>query len=103
MYEIFSILFAVAIGYTAGGLVGSLHQLITRRPASFQPAGGGFAAGALTVPVIVFGGPVILMRNAIRGRRVEGRPIPWIAATTAIATGWSFVSGVVLLQFALGA
>lgn len=101
--EIYSVLFAVAIGFTAGGLIGSLHQLITSRPASFRAVGGGFASGAWAVLVIVFGGPMILMRNAIRGRLIEGRPVPWLAATTAIATGWSFVSGVVLLQFALGA
>lgn len=103
MPEVFSILFAVAIGFTASGLIGSLHQMMTSRPASFRAAQGGIAAGAWTVPLIVFGGPFILMRNGIRGRLIEGRPVPWLAATTAIATAWSFASGVVLLQFAIGA
>ena len=103
MQEIGSVLFAVAVGYTAGGLIGSLHQAITRRPASFANLGEGTAERLWSALVIVLGGPVILMRNALRGRLIERRPAPWLAASTALATGWSFASGVVLLQFALGA
>jgi hypothetical protein len=103
VYEIFPVLFAVAVGFSLSGVIGSLHQLITSRPASFGALGGGFATGAWAIPVIVFGGPFILMRNALRGRLIEGRPMAWIAATAAIATGWSFASGVVLLEIALGA
>jgi hypothetical protein len=88
-------------GFVVGGAVGSLHQMLTRRPASFHRFGPRFHQKLWAVFVIVFAGPFIIMRNALRGRLIEGRPAPWLALSTAIATGWSFASGVVLLQLVM--
>lgn len=93
-----TVLFHVAFGFAIGGLVGSLHQLVTRHPPSFQNIGFSLAERLWAILVIVFGGPIIIMRNAIRGRLIEGRPASWLAASTALATSWSFVSGVCILQ-----
>lgn len=47
----------------------------------------------------MFAGPAILMRNAIRGRRIEHRNLGWLVASAAIAGAWSLCSGVMLLPF----
>ena len=47
--------------------------------------------------LIMFAGPAILMRNAIRGRRIEHRNVGWLVASAAIAGAWSLCSGVMLL------
>ena len=43
-------------------------------------------------------GPVIVMRNAIRGAILEQRAPHWLALSTVISTVWSFFSGVVMLE-----
>ncbi len=57
-----------------------------------------------TIPAVfgvfarVMAGPVIVMRNAIRGAVLEGRAPFWLALSTFISTVWSFFTGVVVLE-----
>lgn len=92
---------AIVTGAVVGGLVTSFYRWVMDRPASFQVRPESFIQQVFEVPVIVFGGPAILMRNAVRGRIIEGRPLVFLGITTFIAGTWSFVCGLVLLQFAL--
>src|SRR5467141_2685205 len=66
--------FSLAIGFAIAGLLATGYQLVTSRPASFRllqrgPRPSTFAA----VPLLVFAAPFIIMRNTIRGRRIEQR------------------------------
>lgn len=101
MGDIFAIVYTIGVGFVAGGIIGSLHQLYADRRPSFTYIPDGFAARLWTVVVLLFSGPVIIMRNGIQGRLVQGRSPAWLAATTAIAAGWSFVSGVTITTSAL--
>ena len=38
------------------------------------------------------------MRHAIRGRRIEKRPIGWLVASSTIAGMWSLFSGILILN-----
>lgn len=93
--------FAIAIGFVGSGIIASFYQLIMARPPRFDLEGSSIAAGVAGVVLLMFAGPVILMRNAIRGRLLERRPVGWLAASTLIAGAWSLCSGVVLLQVGL--
>jgi len=99
MYEsAFVYVYLVLIGLAAGGIAVSGYRLATDKPASFQ-ARPETAFGALgQVFVLVFGGPLVLMRNAIRGRMIESRPLGFLAASTVIASLWCFFSGVFLVH-----
>ncbi|MEP3277813.1 MAG: hypothetical protein ABJN26_21310 [Stappiaceae bacterium] len=100
----FELLLAVYIGcagFVAAGLIASFYQLVTNRPARFALESETLIRILATVAIVIFAGPFILMRNAIRGRRIEGRPIGWLVASTTIAGMWSMCSGVVVIQFAL--
>lgn len=94
MSDLFSICYTIAAGYVAAGLVSSIHQLATSSPPSFQVIPDGVAGKLWTALLLIVAGPLILMRNAIRARMIEGRSMGWLMATTALATSWSFVSGV---------
>lgn len=91
--------YVTAIGFCAAGLCTSSWQLVTGRPLKFG------LQIERTIPAIfgvfarVVAGPVIMMRNAIRGALTEGRAPFWLALSTFISTVWSFFSGVVLLEF----
>ena len=62
-------------------------------------SGGGLVALA-SLPLLAFGAPFIILRNTVRGRRLEGRPIPFVMLATILACGWGLVSGRVVLDLA---
>jgi len=91
--------FALAIGFAVAGLLASGYQLVTRRPASFRllqrgPRATTFAA----IPLLVFAAPFIIMRNIIRGRRIERRGFSMVMIATIIAGCWSLLSGTVVVM-----
>ncbi len=91
--------FALAIGFAIAGALATGYQALTRRPVSFGlleqgPRAAAFAA----VPLIVFAAPFIIIRNTIRGREIEGRPIPMVMIATVIAGVWSLMSGTVVVM-----
>ncbi len=93
--------FALMTGFVAAGVLGSFYQLVTAQPPSFTFDLDGWFKVISAVVVCTFAGPFIIMRNAIRGRLIEKRPIGWLAASAAIAGMWSVCSGIVVLDFAI--
>ena len=92
-------LFALALGFAVAGLIATGYQLVTRRPASFRllqrgPRPSTFAA----VPFLAFAAPFIIMRNTIRGRRLERRRMEFVMIATVIAGVWSLMSGTVVVM-----
>ncbi|GJE26051.1 DUF6949 family protein [Methylobacterium organophilum] len=90
----------LCIGLALAGLLASAFELVTERRASFTllEKGGVFAVAAL--PMLAFSAPFIILRNTLRGRRIERRPMPFVMIATMIACGWSLVSGRVALDLA---
>jgi hypothetical protein len=92
-------LFTLAIGLAVAGLVASAYQLVAKRPASFRLLTGGRHLGALAaVPLLVFAAPFIILRNTIRGRRIEGRRFEFVMLATVLAGFWSLMSGTVVVM-----
>ena len=90
---------ALLIGFAVAGLIASGYQLVTARPASFRlleqgPSPATFAA----IPLLVFAAPFIIMRNTIRGRRIENRRMEFVMIATVIAGIWSLMSGTVVVM-----
>jgi hypothetical protein len=91
--------FSIAIGFVLAGILSSGYQLFTTEPARFELKSDSMLMGIAQTFLIMFAGPAILMRNAIRGRVIEHRPVGWLFASTAIAGAWSLCSGVMMLPF----
>lgn len=100
-YDLMLAGYIICTGFVLAGLLGSFYQLVTSQPARFQFDGPTMPITALTLVTICVGGPFIIMRNAIRGRRIEQRPLGWLAASAFIAAVWSFCSGLMFMDFAL--
>ena len=67
-------LLALAIGFAVAGLLSSGYQLLTLQPPSFRLLHEAERKQALAaVPFLVFAAPFIIVRNTVRGRRIEGR------------------------------
>jgi O-antigen/teichoic acid export membrane protein len=92
-------LLALLIGFAVAGVISTGYQLLTERPASFRlldqgPHPSTFAA----IPFLVFAAPFIIMRNTIRGRRIERRRFEFVMVATVVAGIWSLMSGTVVVM-----
>ena len=90
--------FALAIGFSVAGLCASGYRLFSQHAPSFRllevgPVRARFAA----IPLLMFSAPYIIMRNTIRGRRLEGRRAEVVMLATVIAGLWSLMSGTVVV------
>lgn len=90
---------SLAFGFACAGLLASAFEWVTQRRASFHLLERGNAVSVACVPLVVLSAPYIIVRNTIRGRRFERRPIPFVMIATMIACVWSMLSGRVLLNF----
>ena len=91
-------IFALAIGYSVAGLCASGYRLFSAHFPSFRllevgPVPARFAA----IPLLMFSAPFIIMRNTIRGRRIERRRFEFVMIATVIAGVWSLMSGTVVV------
>lgn len=94
------------IGFAFAGLLASAFELFTARRADFRLLQSGGLAAVASVPVVVFSAPFLILRNTVRGRRIEGRPFVFVMLASMIAALWSMACGRVvldLLQFLAGA
>jgi len=96
--DVIESLFAVAIGFAVAGLCASGYRLGGTHFPSFRllevgPVPARFAA----IPLLMFSAPFIIMRNTIRGRRIEGRRTEIVMVATVIAGLWSLMSGTVVV------
>jgi hypothetical protein len=90
---------SLALGFAVAGLISSAYQAITARPASFRLLHAQARAAALAaVPFLVFAAPFIIMRNTIRGRRIEGRRFEFVMLATVLAGIWSLMSGIAVVM-----
>ncbi|WP_148259272.1 DUF6949 family protein [Polymorphum gilvum] len=101
-FELILAIYMGCAGFVAAGVIGSLYQLVTNTPPRFQIQVESLLGTLASFVMCVFAGPFIIMRNAIRGRRIEGRPIGWLLASSTIAGMWSVCSGLLMIQFAIG-
>jgi len=89
---------SLAIGF-AVGLMSTGYQALTARPASFGLLQRDSPPAAIVaVPFLVFAAPFIIMRNTVRGRRLERRRFEFVMLATILAGFWSLMSGTVLIM-----
>jgi hypothetical protein len=91
--------FALAIGFAFAGMSSTGYRLFAENFPSFRllevgPAAARFAS----IPLLMFSAPFIIMRNTLRGRRIEGRAFHFVMVATVIAGLWSLMSGTVVVM-----
>ena len=92
-------LYALALGFAIAGVLATAYQAVADEPLSFRLLGSSPTGTALaTVPLLTFGAPFVIMRNTVRGRRLESRRFEYAMAATMIACFWSLMSGTVIVS-----
>ncbi|WP_025037156.1 DUF6949 family protein [Bradyrhizobium sp. DOA9] len=91
--------FSICIGFALAGALVSGYQALAQRPAGFGLLQDGVAPKTFAaVPFLVFAAPFIIMRNTLRGVRVESRRVEFVMMATVIAAFWSMMSGTFFLM-----
>ena len=97
--EVVNSLFSLMIGFALAGALTSGYQVLANRPPSFGLLQQGVAPSTFAaVPFLVFAAPFIIMRNTVRGRRIENRRVEFVMLATVLAGLWSMMCGTVFLQ-----
>jgi hypothetical protein len=92
-------LFSLCIGFALAGALASGYQAMLRRPAGFGLLQEGVAPSTFAaVPFLVFAAPFIIMRNTLRGARIERRRFEFVMMATVLAGFWSMMSGTFFLM-----
>ncbi|PZU90885.1 MAG: hypothetical protein DI527_13845 [Chelatococcus sp.] len=89
---------SLAMGFAFAGLLASAFELFTARRADFRLLETGGVVAVASVPVVLFSAPFLILRNTVRGRRIEGRPFVFVMLASMIAALWSMASGRVVLD-----
>ena len=92
-------LFSLAFGFSVAGMCSSGFRLFSKHFPSFRlleigPVPARFAA----VPLLIFSAPFIIMRNTLRGARIESRRFEFVMMATVLAGFWSLMSGTFFLM-----
>lgn len=103
MHQFTALFFSIATGFVAAGLSSSFYRLVTSKPPSFQLASESMWGQVAGIFTLIFAGPTVILRNALRAQVFEGRPPVWMLLSGCIATMWSFLSGLLLLGVMLSA
>lgn len=100
-FELFILVYIIVTGFVSSGVLANFYQWVHAKPVGFSINYETWLGGLGGVLFCVFAGPFIIMRNSLRGRRIEGRPVGWVFAASAIAALWSFCTGLMILHFTL--
>jgi hypothetical protein len=91
--------FSLCIGFALAGALASGYQALVQRPAGFGLLQDGVAPKTFAaVPFLVFAAPFIIMRNTLRGARIERRRFEFVMMATVLAGFWSLMSGTFFLM-----
>lgn len=86
------------VGFAVAGALATGYQLVTERPLSFRLLNGGAQLVTfLSIPVLTFAAPFVIMRNVIRGRRIERRRFEFVMLATVLSGFWSLMSGTMVV------
>jgi O-antigen/teichoic acid export membrane protein len=92
-------LFSLFIGFALAGALANGFQAFAERPAGFALLQEGITPHRFAaVPFLVFAAPFIIMRNTLRGMRLEQRRFEFVMIATVIAGFWSLMSGTFFLM-----
>jgi hypothetical protein len=92
-------LFALLLGFALAASLTTGYQALVDQPPSFRvlsegPRPSTFAA----LGFLMFAAPFIIVRNVLRGQRIERAGLEFVFLATVIAGSWSLFSGTLFID-----
>jgi hypothetical protein len=94
MHDLIVLLFTIAAGMTASGILASLYRMVATEPQTW-------VGTCLHYVVMVIAGPVVLISNSTKSFREKQCSKPAYALAMALGAYWSFVTGVLIVSLAV--
>ncbi len=94
MHDFIVLLFTIAAGMTASGILASIYRMIGTEPQTW-------VGTCLHYAVMVIAGPVVLISNSTKSFREKRCSKPAYALAMALSAYWSFITGVFIVSVAL--
>ena len=91
---------ALVLGLAFAGLLSAAFECAMQRPASLALMQQSGRTALLSVPILAFSAPFIILRAALRRRRFERPRIGPVLGATVLAGLWGLAAGHVLLRLA---
>ena len=91
---------ALCLGFAFSGLLASGYEALTGHRLGFRLLQEGGVAAFVGVPILIFSAPLIIVRNTVRNRKAERRPVAGVVVATVIAGFWSILCGRLVLDAA---
>jgi hypothetical protein len=91
--------FSLTFGFAVAGLCATGYRVCGESFPSFRLLEAGPAVARFaSIPLLMFSAPFIIMRNTVRGCRLEGRPVEFVMVASVVAGLWSLMSGTVVVM-----
>lgn len=102
MIEFFvGVLLATAVGITTAGLGASAYAIFADRRLSFEATETGSPLILPRALLLLLSGPMILATNLTEAVRSRPVPVGPAALSALVALGWSFCTGLAILNLAI--
>ena len=89
---------ALALGFAFSGLLASGYEAVTRRALGFGLLRSGGIGALMSVPLLVFSAPLVIVRAVTRGRGPARQPVAAVVVATVVAGLWSLLCGRLVLD-----
>jgi len=93
-----SVLIATAVGFAFSGIAASSYALFTSQRLRFESAAEDGALIWPRIALLLVSGPMILVQNSWKAVLRGLRPRFWLVLSALVASGWSFCTGLVILN-----
>jgi len=93
-----SVIIATAVGFAFSGIAASSYALFTCRRLRFESVAEDGALIWSRLALLLVSGPMILAQNSWKAALRGLRPRFWLVLSAMVASGWSFFSGLAILN-----
>ena len=94
MHDFIVVLFAIAAGMTASGIMASIYRMMATEPQTW-------VGTCLHYAVMMIAGPVVLISNSTKSFREKQCSKPAYALAMALGAYWSFTTGLLIMSLAV--
>lgn len=92
-FDICLTLLTIGSGIVLSGLVSSVYHITTNDIPKFSMLNSQGLDLFIKIFVIIFSGPIMLLRNCYYGRVLENRPLRYVFGGAMIAASWGMLNG----------
>lgn len=101
LFDLCFALLTISAGIVTAGIISSIYSILTNKILKFSMLETEGIELFRNIALIIFCGPVMLLRNCYYGRVLENRPLPYVFGGAMLAASWGMITGLCVIAFTL--